>query len=61
MKPEIWNWVRESYEIVRKGITNRMDSPDGNIKVYKCGSVISDGILSSITIRIVIKEDLGNE
>lgn len=51
MKPEIWNWIRESHEIVRKGITNRLDSPNGNIKVYKCGSII----------RVDIKEGTGNE
>ena len=51
MKPQIWNWIRESFEIIRKGITNRMDSPNGNIKIYKCGSVI----------RIDIKEALTDE
>lgn len=47
MKAEIWKWIQESVEVIKSGLTNRLDSPNGKIKVYKCGSVI----------RIDIKED----
>lgn len=48
MKEEIWKWITESYEIVSMGLTNRLDSPDGKIKIYKCGTII----------RIDIKEEI---
>lgn len=40
MKKDIWQWIEESVAIIKKGLTNKIESPDGKIKVYKCGSVI---------------------
>lgn len=42
-----FNWMQKAIEAIETGITNRIDSPDKKIKIYKCGSII----------RIDIKED----
>lgn len=43
-----FSWMQKAIEAIELGITNRIDSPDKKIKVYKCGSII----------RIDIKEEL---
>lgn len=35
-----FSWMQKTVEAIEMGITNRIDSTDGKIKVYKCGSVI---------------------
>lgn len=42
-----FGWMQKAIEAIEMGITNRIDSPDGKTKIYKCGSVI----------RIDIKEE----
>lgn len=33
-------FISEAVQIVRTGLTGKMISPDKNIQVYKCGTVI---------------------
>lgn len=44
-------WVTEAIELIRKGLTNKIESPDKNIVVYRVKNVIR------IDIKNVLSED----
>lgn len=33
-------WIEKAVETIKSGLTNRVDSQDKKITVYKCGTVI---------------------
>jgi hypothetical protein len=35
-----YEWIKKAVETVKGGLTKKVDSPDGKIKVYECGTII---------------------
>ena len=35
-----WVWVNKAIETIESGLVKRLDSPNGKIKVYECGTII---------------------
>lgn len=35
-----YTWIDRAITTIKTGLVNRLDSPDGKIKVYKCGTII---------------------
>lgn len=44
-------WVNEAVELIKKGLTNKIESPDRNIVVYRVKNVIR------VDIKNVLSED----
>lgn len=40
MKEEDIKFIREAVEIIQKGVTSKLVSPNKLIQVYRCGNVI---------------------
>lgn len=44
-------WINEAIELIKKGLTNKLESPDRNIVVYRVKNVIR------VDIKNVLSED----
>ena len=44
-------WINEAVELIKKGLTNRIESPDRNIIVYRVKNVIR------VDIKNVLSKD----
>lgn len=33
-------WIQKAIDAIKSGLVKRLDSPDGKMKVYECGTII---------------------
>ena len=33
-------WIEKAVDTIKSGLVKRLESPDGKIKVYECGTII---------------------
>ena len=35
-----YDWIKKAIDTIESGLVNRLNSPDGKIIVYRCGTII---------------------